>query len=91
MRDAGPRDQLCVHTGILKFGNSRLRRVKRCDMVVAGMNRQNRKPPPCGGCRRLPATGNRRAEPSGNFLQNARSLHRPMLYPVTATFLSSIE
>ena len=29
--------------GLLKLRNSRRRRVKRCDLVVARMNRQNRK------------------------------------------------
>src|SRR5262245_26074058 len=46
MRDASQWNELCIHTGFLKFRNSRLRRVKRHDLVVAGMNRQNRKPPP---------------------------------------------
>src|SRR5258708_2096119 len=62
MRDASHRDQLGVHTGFLKFRNSRLRWVERYDLVVAGMNRQNRKPPPGGGCRRPAGDWNCRAE-----------------------------
>src|SRR6202140_5484643 len=49
MCDARYRDQLCVHTGFLKFDNSRFRWVKRCDLIIARMNCQNRKPPPESG------------------------------------------
>src|SRR6266446_3422779 len=69
MRDASQRDQLCIHTGFLKLRNSRLRWVKRYDLVVAGMNRQNRKPPPGCGCRRPAGHWNRGAEAFREFLR----------------------
>jgi hypothetical protein len=59
MRDAGEHDQLSVHSGFLQFRNSRLGWLKRRDLVVARMNRQNRKPPAGGGCRRPAAVGDR--------------------------------
>ena len=68
MRDAGQCDQLCVHTGLLKLRNSRRRWVKRCDLVVARVNCQNRKPPPGGRCRRPAGNWNRRAEAFREFL-----------------------
>ena len=45
MRDAVQRDQLCIDAHFLKFGNPRLCWAKRHDLLVAGVNRQNRSPP----------------------------------------------
>src|SRR5438874_13136529 len=68
MRDASQRDQPCVHTDLLKLRNSRGCRIKRYDLVVARMNRQNRKPPPDSRCRRPACDWKRCAETFWEFL-----------------------
>src|SRR5258706_16437887 len=69
MRDAGEQDQSRVHTGFLKLRNSRFRRAKGRDLIVARMNCENRKPPPGGRFRWRTGDGNCRAETLREFLR----------------------
>src|SRR5438046_1538057 len=62
MRDAREQDQFRVHAGFLKLCNPRFRWTKGRDLIVARMNRQNRKPPPRRRFRWRAGDGNRGAE-----------------------------
>jgi hypothetical protein len=74
MRDAGPRDQSCIHTSLLQFRNSRGCGAKRHDLVVARMDRQNREPPPGSRCRRSARYWNHGAEAFREFLGQCQEL-----------------
>src|SRR5258705_3986748 len=78
MRGVGERNEPCVHVGFLELRNACRRWGIRCDLIVKGMNGQDRKPPSGGGCRRRAGDRNRSAETPREFLRKmpgARAAH----------------
>src|SRR5437588_8895650 len=76
--DASQRDQLCALAGFLKLRDACFGLADGYDLVIAGMNGQNREAPPRPGRRRTARYGNHSAETIRVLLRNvpgARAAH----------------
>lgn len=69
MRNAGQGDHPGVHARLLKLRDARIGGRERGDLIVAGVNGENRNLPPGGRLRRAAGDWNRRAENLREFLR----------------------